>query len=238
MTELRSVNSSVSSLSSNPFATRFVSPGKVAWEGADDCLKQLASRWQALNFRAAIVGVHGSGKSTLLEHFAPWIGDVLWRRDAEGRRFSTLHCNNDSSKGGWPTVWLQLRKADPQSMDIPWAELSQGRVLILDGYEQLACWRRTMLVLRTAQRRVKLLVTSHRRTALATLCELSIKAPTARRIVSQLTAGCGDGATFSDAEIQLCLQAHGGNMREVLMDFYDRVEERRAVGTPKVKTKS
>ena len=232
------MNSSLSSLSSNPFATRFVSPGKVAWVGADDYLQQLASRWQAVNFRAAIVGVHGSGKSTLLEHFVPWIGDVHWRRDAEGKRISTLHCNNVSRKECWPTVWLQLRKSNPQSMNIPWAELFRGRVLILDGYEQLAYWRRAMLVLRTAQRGVKLLVTSHRRTALATLCELSIKACTARRIVSHLTAGCGDVATFSDAEIQQCLQAHGGNMREVLMDFYDRVEERRAAGTPKLKTKS
>ena len=45
-------------------------------------------------------------------------------------------------------------------------------------------------------------------------------------------------ATFSNDEIQQSLEQHGGNMREVLMDFYDRVEERRAVAAPKVKAKS
>ena len=174
----------------------------------------------------------------MLEHFVPLIGDVIWRRDAAGKRIPPNLSSDVSSKESWPTVWLQLRKSVSQSMVIPWEELCRGRVLILDGYEQLARWRRALLISRTGLRGVKLLVTSHRRTRLPTLCELSIKASTARQIVSRLTAGGGDIATFSNDEIQQSLEQHGGNMREVLMDFYDRVEERRAVAAPKVKAKS
>ena len=258
----------MSSLPSNPFATRFVSPGQVEWVGELVYVEQLALRWKALNCRASIIGVHGSGKSTLLEHFVPLIGDVIWRRDAEGHltsgsnpspptplpetgRGEKTDCGELSGKvagrvsnEGIPqTVWLQLRRTASQTMVIPWDELSRGRLLILDGYEQLTLWRRAVLIARTKLRGVKLLVTSHRRTVLATLCELSITDSIARQIVSQLTAGRvtidhGDFATISDEEIQRCLEAHDGNMRDVLMDFYDRYETRRELATLKVKSKS
>jgi hypothetical protein len=123
-------------------------------------------------------------------------------------------------------------------MVIPWGELLRGRLLILDGYEQLSYWRRAALIVKTRLRGIKLLVTSHGRTLLPTLCELSVTASTARHIVSQLTLGRDDLATISDDRIQQCLQDHRGNMREVLMEFYDLVEEHRAVDMRKVKSKS
>ena len=173
----------MSSLPSNPFATRFVLPGQVEWIGAKDYFEQLASRWKALNCRAAIVGRHGSGKSTVLEHFVPLIGDVIWRRDAEGRVVLADLSGDISStvanKERPHTVWLQLRRTALRSMVIPWEELNRGRLLILDGYEQLPCWRRAALIARTKLRGVSLLVTSHRSTALGTLRELSISASTA-----------------------------------------------------------
>ena len=229
---------SVSSLSSNPFATRFVLPGQVKWMGRDDYFEQLASLWLKLNCRAAIVGVHGSGKSTLLEHFVPLIGVVIFRRDAEGNMVTENLSRNAPSNERLQTVWLQLRKTVAPSMIIPWEELRRDRLLVLDGYEQLTRWRRAALFARTGLRGVKLLVTSHRRTALATLCELSITSSLARQIVWEVTRGLGEFATINDKEIQRCLLDHGGNMREVLMELYDRVEEQRAIGIQKVKRKS
>lgn len=191
-----------------------------------------------MNCRAAVVGVHGSGKSTLLERFVPMIGDIIWRRDAEGNVITKNSNSTTSSTELRPTVWLQLRKSVPRSTAIPWAELIRGRLLILDGYEQLSHWRRASLIVKTRLRGIKLLLTSHRRTLLPTLCELSVAASTARHIVSQLTLGRDDLTTISDDRIQQCLQEHRGNMREVLMEFYDLVEEHRAVDMPKVKSKS
>jgi hypothetical protein len=229
--------SSVSRPSSNPFATRFISPGQVDWIGADDYFEQLASRFFQLNGRASIIGVHGSGKSTLLEHFVPRIGDVIFRRDAEGNVVDN-RSSGVSGKERCPAVWLQLRKTVPESTAIPWDKLRRGRLLVLDGYEQLSLWRRAALIAGTGLRSVKLLVTSHRRTVLPTLCELSITPRVALKIVSQLTTGRGDFEPISDMVVQQCLQEHGGNMREVLMDLYDRVEEQRAGGMQPVKPNS
>ncbi len=74
-----------SRLKSNPLATRFVEPGRVAWRVAPSqpSLEQLADYFTSkLNWRAAIVGPHGSGKSTLLEHLVPRLGDILLKRAA------------------------------------------------------------------------------------------------------------------------------------------------------------
>lgn len=186
-------------------------------------MEELAVRWEALHARAAIVGVHGSGKSTLLEHFVPCISEVVFRRDAEGQLVQQRVQRVD--KPSLQAVWLQLRKSAPASMVIPWQDLCRGRLLIIDGYEQLVYWRRAALIARTKLRGVKLLLTSHRRTALPTLCELSVSAATARQIVSQLTFGRSGLQTLSDEEMQERLRNHDGNMREVLMSFYDQVEE-------------
>ena len=138
-----------------------------------------------------------------------------------------LENNAQSEKQPTQAIWLQLRKTTPQSMVIPWEQLQRGRLLILDGYEQLSLWRRAALIARTNQRGVKLLVTSHRRTLLPVLCELSISTATAREIVSQLTTEQNDFANLSDDELKKQLTTHGGNMREVLMQLYDQFEEHR-----------
>jgi hypothetical protein len=195
------------------------------WVGPNGYLEELVVRWEALHARAAIVGVHGAGKSTLLEHFVPCIAEVVFRRDAAGQLVQ--HAAQRVDKPCRQAVWLQLRKSAPASMVIPWQDLCRGRLLIIDGYEQFVYWRRAALIARTKLRGVKLLLTSHRRTVLPTLCELSVSAATARQIVSQLTLGRGDFQALSDEEMQERLLSHGGNMREVLMSFYDQVEENR-----------
>ncbi len=228
------------SFASNPFSTRFVSPGQLAWIGDENYLEQLVLRWRLLKCRAAIVGAHGSGKSTLLEHFVPLIGNVIWRRNAEGQEFvsdfSDKGLGNDSSMERPPTLWLQLRRTAPPSMMIPWKELQPGRLLVLDGYEQLVRWQRAVLLVRTKLRGVRLLVASHRRTILGTLCKLSISSNTALHIVSQLTAGRDDIAKSSEDEIERRLKAHGGNMRDVLMELYDQYEDQGKNEAGKVKS--
>jgi hypothetical protein len=229
----------VSGLSSNPFATRFIAPGRIAWVGDSDFFDRLESRWQALKCRAAIVGPHGSGKSTLLEHLVPRIGASVFRRDALGKRMGEsivegaagAGTRSADPKARQPTVWLQLRKTEPRSMVIPWHEICEGRLLVVDGYEQLNRWRRATLVTRTWRRGVALLVTSHRRTLLPTLCELSVTTDIARQIIARLTAERADLPQPSDEEISRRLRAQSGNLREVLMDLYDRVEERKQVRT-------
>lgn len=69
-------------MKSNPLATRYVAPGKIAWQSSQGAasLAQLRSKFvDQLHCRAAIIGPHGSGKSTLLEQLVPMLGPVQWR---------------------------------------------------------------------------------------------------------------------------------------------------------------
>jgi len=238
----------VDGLSSNPFSTRFTAPGQVDWIGPSDFFDVLCKRWQASNYRAAILGAHGSGKSTLLEHFVPMVAEVVWRRDALGC------CTVDGDEVGGEGVgceveqaiqttvgerqgfgssatqcayWLQLRKSEPQSMVVPWGKLSSASLLVLDGYEQLNFWRRAIVLWRTKKIKTGLLVTSHRRTRLPTLCELSVSVVTARAVIERLTAKFDEGVQIKDTVLQQRLEQRGGNLRDVLMDLYDEVEQRR-----------
>ena len=208
---------------SNPFSTRFIAPGKIGWIGAEDFFDRLLERWSVCKFRGAIVGPHGSGKSTLLEHFVPMIVGSVWRRDAEGVVSAQRFTESVSSCA----VWLQLRKSLSQSLRVPWDRLKPADLLVLDGYEQLSRFERGCVLLRTWQRGVRLLVTSHRKTALDTLCELSVSEATAREVVERLLSGSSDVASPSIDDLHLRLQQHQGNMRDVLMDLYDEVESRK-----------
>jgi energy-coupling factor transporter ATP-binding protein EcfA2 len=217
---------------SNPFATRFTLPGRIEWvETPDARLEEVADRIVRHQFRGAIVGPHGSGKSTLLEHLAPLLGTVILRRDAQGKAVPLVR---GVVERGRELVWLQLRKTEPESLRIPWSVLNSSTLLILDGFEQLTAARRLYATVRTRLIGSGLLVTSHRRTLLPTICYRHITAETAQRIVERLVETREDlserirgVATQVDFEQQL--RENGGNMREVLMGLYDQVERERAL---------
>ncbi len=242
-------------LPSNPFSTRYTAPGQLDWIGPGDFFDKFCERWQASNYRAAIVGVHGSGKSTLLEHFVPRVAEVVWRRDAVGCitvGCAGMRCATDemgeaeemgdaeraiqarenqsgdrASSVNCRAYWLQLRRSEPQSLVVPWNRLNSESLLVLDGYEQLSLWRRALVLWRTKQLRSGLLVTSHRRTRLATLCELSVSVATARAVIQRLTAEFDAELQIQDKELRQRLADRDGNLRDLLMDLYDEVEARR-----------
>lgn len=80
----------------NPFATRYVQPGMVAWFATDtQSLATLERRFIGeLGCRAAIVGPHGTGKSTLLEHLVPKLGRVCYREAAAGPHAAAILRNS------------------------------------------------------------------------------------------------------------------------------------------------
>ena len=183
------------------------------------------------------MGAHGSGKSTLLEHFVPMVAQVVWRRDALGNvvvdgeavvGLATPRREPSRTTVTRRAFWMQLRKTEPQSLAIPWDQLSSDCLLVLDGYEQLSSWRRALVLLRTKRMQAGLLVTSHRRTMLPTLCELSVSLATARAVIERLTAECSGQLPIEDTALKRRLAERHGNLRDVLMDLYDEVEQRRA----------
>ncbi|GAB5403770.1 MAG: hypothetical protein Aurels2KO_20010 [Aureliella sp.] len=205
---------------SNPFATRFVAPGNLAWvpPGPQADLGTLQRRLKSLDYRAAIVGPHGTGKSTLLEHLVGPIGPVVLRLDHHGEivRQSASH----EMPG---TVWLVLRRGRKQNFGR--STWRPGGLLVLDGYEQLSYPERCWIVLETRLRRMGLLVTSHRPVCLSTLVTTSVSAGAMRLVVRQAAVQAGVAfdalPEVGEGRLEALLKHHGGNAREAMMQLYD-----------------
>jgi hypothetical protein len=196
----------------NPFATRYVRPGALpflfpAGGGLDDLLGRLRRQ----GWWGQVVGPHGSGKSALA-------AALVAALPAHGRRpvAACLHTDRRRLPVG---LWDDLCAAGPAA------------VVVIDGYEQLGFWARRAV--RSACRRAGagLLVTTHRPAGLPDLYRTEITPELAGRVVSALLAGRG-WRPPGEADLAALLSARRGNLRDVLFDLYDRIEEGRVPGPP------
>lgn len=210
-------------IESNPFATKFVSPGAIAWQAnRGPEIVSLRDRFlDRLNRRGALVGPHGSGKSTLLEHLVPYLGRLRFRRDASGQ----VTTQSDSGN----VVWLGLRRHGG-AMDLHRDQWQAGGLVVLDGFEQLHGMSRLRVVLETRLKRIGLLVTSHHSTLLPTLMATNVTLPLVGALVAARLAEANDlppllAKMLLDERLlgQLLLETEG-NVREVFMRLYDRYE--------------
>lgn len=197
-----------SRVKSNPLATRFVSPGKLVWRSrTGESLDEIANRFRALHSRAAIVGPHGTGKSTLLEHLAPLVA-------------------NDAGQ----VVWLKLRgriaacRALLES-HLRWARA--GKLLIIDGYEQLPWIARAYCLWISRWTGTSILITSHRTTSLPTLFNTSVDEELACELLDELLPLelAQRNSLLDRGRLRQLLVKHSGNLREVFMELYDLLEE-------------
>lgn len=127
--------------------------------------------------------------------------------------------NSSQADGG--SIWLVLRRgAKPDFCRSAWRP---GRILVLDGYEQLSYLGRLAIAAETRMKRMGLLVTSHRRVRLPTLVTTLVTPEAMRRIVQQaaVQAGVGPDAVPRVGRLQELLDCHHGNAREVMMQLYD-----------------
>lgn len=206
----------------NPFATRFVAPGQLGWIPPSPLLglKQLQTKLHDLNYRAAVVGPHGSGKSTLLEHLLKPLGTPAIKCDHSGSPVV-------KSEHG-RLIWLTLRRGSHRGFSrFHWRP---GRILVLDGFEQLSLVVRTWITLETRARKMGLLVTSHRSTALTTLVQTAVSIETLRAVLHETLQASGGWATFElqcdDDRLGDLIAKHHGNVREIMMQLYDEFEAR------------
>lgn len=223
---------------SNPFATRFVRPGGLAWiSSPDNSVATIAERFKREHrCQAAIVGPHGSGKSTLLAHLVPRLGEVGWYQSPDNQ--SGL-LNPDGA-----VVWLGLRRASQRPLPQVMASRKYwgpNGLLVVDGFEQLRPWE--ALCVRVTQRAAKmgLLATCHRRSrvpylSLATLVNTHADVAAVQRLVAlRLSSTTGFSPALKEELTQLqlierLLREEQGSVREVFMRLYDLVENRRASG--------
>ena len=234
----RQLSNDYNCYSPNPFATRFVSPGRLAWISSPvNSVASLAARFKTeYRSQAAIVGPHGSGKSTLLAHLVPLLGRVGWHQlpDKQGGQLNP--------EGA--VVWLGLRRASQRPLSQVMATRKywgHGGLLVVDGFEQLRPWE--ALCVRVTQRAAKmgLLATCHRRSripflSLETLVNTSADVAAVQRLVAlrlNSTAGFSPALKEELTQFQLIerlLREEQGSVREVFMRLYDLVENRRVSG--------
>lgn len=206
---------------SNPFSTCRVAPGKLAWlADAGDDVASLAARFQGLRARAAIVGPHGSGKSTLLAHLVPQLGTLALRRGFDA--------SVSSQNAAGQIIWLGLRRQSGQ-LDTQPNLWKAGRILVLDGFEQLRPLSRLRVRFTTRLCKMGLLVTCHRSLGLRVLFTTKI---TQARIVALVEHALDQSQADPRTRERLCdpqrlqtlLRQHNGNAREVMMQVYDDYE--------------
>ena len=207
MVNHRQVNASPT----NPFTAKSLRPGTIAFVFEDGkSIEWVADRLDLYTGSGQIVGPHGTGKSTLLSELT-----------------SRFQSNN---------VPLRVARLTRVQRKLPWSllelmRLTQGTQIIVDGFEQVSCWRRCAVRWIAAWRKSGLLVTTHGSLAgFPILYDTSGSSAHAPTVVKQLLSR---QEPVRDVPIDVIRQAvveHRGNIREALFSLYDWFEEHRAAG--------
>jgi hypothetical protein len=200
MVDDRSVGSG---LPANPFTTRHTRPGMIppldpAGQPLDVASLLAEIRRQGA---AGIEGPHGTGKSTLLAALAAEA--AAGRTLAEARRL-------ESGRDAWAVARALLR-ARP------------GSLACLDGWEAIGGLSRWLVRFLARRQGVALVVTSHRPTGLPLVIRTAGSLPLLEAIVGRLPSA---GGLIDRADLAAACQAQAGNLREALLDLYDRFESR------------
>ena len=197
---------------SNPFSTRFLSPGQLSFVGLDDqTLDGLAEKLIQQNGNGQIVGPHGTGKTTLTFELQ--------------KRIARLNATNTNYRFVRKTVGPRqtIRTSEQAAEFNPHSKT----ILVLDGVELLS-WLQRLALIKTCQRkRIGFLVTAHRPVwGLPVLVSTKPDRSQFEAIVRQLTRDC-DFQISTDRLNELYTN-NNGNIREALMSCYDDFEASRA----------
>ena len=230
----------------NPFATRFVAPGRIEWYSQEiQTIESLVQRFLQMRLRAQIVGPHGSGKTTLLHSLVPRLGKISLNLDADGnpRKFDrprageTIRPNDQVRLADAKTSsrilnisWLSLRRSHRAINLLPNLVRRMGKdhLLVLDGFEQLRNNQQWWVRLNTWWQGAGLLVTCHQPTGMKTLYHSQLDAKAARAIVGQVWQAATKSSSIPEWLMNLdfshLLEQYEGNLREVMMRLYDLAE--------------
>lgn len=187
---------------SNPFSTRFIRPGAIAYLfPPGQTAAGLVERLRESGWRGQIVGPHGSGKSTLLAALA----EPLIRAQ---RRSWTVGLRDGARR--MPAGWVDQ------------ARLAASNLIVIDGYEQLSAASRFAVKTRCRWNAWGLLVTAHQDVGFPTLATTSSSLETAQVVVERLLSERDSQVT--PEWVDECFAASGGEVRETLFRLYDRWE--------------
>ena len=182
----------------NPFAVQRAAALAYRLDGVS--WERLLAQFAALGRRAALVGPEGRGKTTLLE-------ELSRRLRAEGWRIRAVTLRRGERRLQRAVAERLLAGAGP------------GDLLLVDGAQELAplAWHRLRFASRPAG---GLLVTTHREGLLPTLHACRTSPALLAELIDELAPDERRRAALpSAAEL---FARHGGNLREALLDAYDR----------------
>ena len=204
---------------SNPFSTRYTGLGRIPYLGVEaEQWSAWLDEWSSQGRVFQVVGQHGSGKSTLALDLAFRLAERL--EASSGQRPWIRH--QVVGTGAVRSRLLSSRLEDD------WGRLpSHGRagICVVDGLERLSWFQRCAVVRHHRRRGWPLLVTSHRALAgIPVLTRTTTRAEDLDRLVRHL-AGTWDTGWNANGSQQL-FDRHAGNLRECLMELYDRFAQR------------
>lgn len=193
----------------NPFSTRNVRPGSIAYLfPSGDNAESVVGRLRENDWKGAVVGPHGSGKSTLLATLQP----VLVSHGRDLVRF---------------TLRDGQRCLPAETSDNNW---HAHTLLVIDGYEQLSRASRRQLFRMIAQKGSGLLITTHDAPVLLEVFRTGTDIHAFRKIARSLASSHHDGEqeVITNDQIDAAFARHEPDLREALFELYDRFEEQRS----------
>ena len=212
---------------SNPFATKFVTPGRLAFAGlGEKALDGLAETLMRQHGIYQIIGPHGVGKTTLTYDLEERVerlcgSDTAFNffRKTIGRSGGVRFANS-SHHATW--------KGDIGENEFAGGDSSSAEtLLVLDGVERLSWFQRLALHKSCQRKRIGLLLTTHRRVwGVRTLVELEPDFSRFESVCEELTFG--HEFQLASQRLREIFSNAQGNMREALMTCYDDFEASRA----------
>lgn len=213
------------SLASNPFATRFVRPGKLEYQFAgrskpEDCGFVEIVQQIKKHSGGVIVGPHGSGKSTLLASLDRFLRPAYLD-------VARIQLHAPSCVGVWARAAHARR--NESKVKAHQIQLPMHGLLVIDGAEQLSRIARIRLQRRARLKRQSLLLTSHTPiNGMVTLLETRLDAS----LVTSLTETLLRDSTREVVQLvrgQLSSRdlTKLANVREFWFEMYDLVQHHR-----------
>ena len=216
---------------SNPFATKFVTAGRLDFVGlTDEKLDQIATTLIQQNGYGQIVGRHGVGKTTLTFELERRVARlcacdkaIQFFRKTVGPRGEIRTAKAANRAGVTGSVVGGNYLNDEKNP----ANRPAKVVLVLDGVDRLSWFQRLALIKSCQQKRIGLLITSHRRVwGLPVLVELESCFTQFKSVFETLTYG--KQFQLSTERLHEIFTENDGDIREALMSCYDVFEASRA----------